>query len=464
MASVFAMDTMPSLAPGHLAGFLDRAAGRYACYPGMAQFSTTFDDIAFLDAVATSNGDLIPRRLSLHFAAPNIQQASFGVDRGSMPTVAPGRAGAYLDRLVRELALVGGLFDRDRDVVQVSLDPGLTSLLSPDHISDLFDSASRHFHVLGTGRRDIVVTLDSTHFDPGVLAAYAALGVNRAGFALPSGLDHEHACVEPAAGVEACRKAGLGNVRVDLLYGAPRQSQNAVLAQLAIALQARPDRVGLRDCAHLPDSFGQPPGTAQEPPDPLERATTLLACDRQLREAGYRHLGMHLYVLEHDPLVLARARGQLHRDALGFGAHGETDLVGFGVGAISQIGATYARSAAHLRRWEAAVDSGRRAIERGVVLDEDDVARSEIIQSLLCYGELALRPFEQRHQLDFRDYFAQALACLSQLAVAGLVETGPDAIRLTSSGTLVSRIVAACFDRYLHPSATLLAQGQPGSA
>lgn len=459
------MDTLPSLSPDRLAGLLDRPAGRYACYPGMAQFSPAFDDAAFLEAIATSNGDLIPRRLSLHFTAPNINQPCFCSECGPMPAARPGgRAGAYLNRVVRELALVGNLFDRDRDVVQVSLDPGLTSLLGPDNLADLFDSASRHFHVLGAGRRDVVVTLDPALCDPGVLAAYAALGVNRAGFALQSQLTDNDAGLNPVTRVEACRAAGIGNVRIDLVYGAPRQDQGAVLAQLASVLKARPDRVGLRDCAHLPDSFRQLAGTGQAPPDPLSRATTLLACDRHLREAGYCHLGMDLYVLEHDPLLLARAQGQLHRDALGFGAHGETDLVGFGVGAISQIGATYAQSAAHLRRWEALIDAGRRAIQRGAVLDEDDIARSEIIQTLLCSGVLPLKPFEERHLLDFPVYFAEALASLAPLAEAGLVLVGPDAIRLTSSGALVSRIVAACFDRYVPAPTTVLAHNLPRPA
>lgn len=458
------MDTMPSLSPSRLAGFLDQPAGRYACYPGMAQFSPAFNDDAFLTAVATSNGDLIPSRLSLHFTAPDIYQPSLCSECGPPPAVGPGRASAYLDRIVRELALVGSLFDRDRDVVQVSLDPGLTSLFGPDELAELFDSASRHFHVLSAGRRDVVVTLDPTHCDPGVLAAYAALGVNRAGFALQSTPSDDGATVDPMVRVEACRTAGIGSVRIDLVYGAPRQDPSVVLSQLASALRARPDRVGLRDCAHLPDSFRQPPVTGQAMPDPLTRATTLLACDRYLRDAGYHHLGMDLYVLEHDPLLLARDKGRLHRDALGFGAHGETDLVGFGVGAISQIGATYAQSATHLRRWEAAIDAGHRAIQRGTVLDEDDLARSEVIQSLLCSGVLFLKPFEDRHLLDFPVYFADALARLEPLADAGLLQLGPDVLRLTSLGALVARIVAACFDRYIHAPSAALANTTPRPA
>lgn len=438
--------TVP-VTPDCLASLLDWPAGRYACYPGMAQFSPAFGDKAFLDAIATSNGDLIPRRLSLHFTAPEIYQPRLYNDCGQVPPAEPGSAGAYLHRLVRELTLVGNLFDRDRDVVQVSLDPGLTGLFGPDELAELFDSASRHFHVLGAGRRDIVVTLDPARCDRGVLAAYAALGVNRAGFALRYPQRDDGGGVDPANLAEECRAAGISNVRIDLMYGAPDQDQRSVLGQLAAALAARPDRVGLRDCAHLPESFPQVAGTGLAQCDPLMRAMTLLDCDRHLRHAGYHHLGMDLYVLEHDPLLRAQAKGQLYRDALGFGAHGETELVGFGVGAISQIGPTYAQAAIHLRRWESAIDAGRRAIQRGVILDEDDIARSELIQALVCNGRLSLKPFEARHLIDFPTFFADALA---RLAPLGLVEVDTDAIRLTAVGRLVSRVAAACFDRYLH--------------
>ena len=452
------MPNRPLPAPETLARLIDQPAGRYACYPGMGEFSTEFSDRDFLRAVQTSNGDPIPRRLSLHFTAPGIFQPCFCTECGPPASVDTSRSGAYLDRLVRELALVGDLFDRDRDVVQVSLDPGLTGVLHPEQVGELFDSASRHFHVLAAGRRDVAMTLDPAHSDRATLEAYAALGVNRASFALQAARDGSTAAPSPHAMVEACREAGLGVVRTDLVYGAPGQADADVARDLAAVIAARPDRIGLRDCAHLPESFRQPLVPSADRPDALARARLLVESDQRLRDAGYRHLGMDLYVLDADPLVAALAKGQLHRDALGYGSHGETDLVGFGVGAISQVGPAYTQAASHLRRWEAALDAGRRAHQRGLVLDEDDLARGELIQALLCEGQVHIRRFEERHLLDFPVYFARELERLAPLAEAGLVEASPDLLSLTSAGRLLSRIVAGCFDRYLHAATPLAAR------
>lgn len=456
------MPIRPLPAPEILARLIDLPAGRYACYPGMAEFSPAFGDREFLQAVATSNGDPIPRRLSLHVAAPAPAAPCASADAvaTAAPAIDAARSGPYLDRLVRELALVGDLFDRDRDVVQVSLDPGLAGILHHEQVAELFDSASRHFHVLAAGGRDVAMALDPAQVEPATLAAYAALGVNRASIALPpaAGAAAPSPSPSPRAIVEACREAGLGLVRLDLVYGAPGQREEDVADALAAVVAARPDRIGLRDAARLPESFQPPLGAGADRPDPLLRARQLLEGDRRLREAGYRHLGMDLYVREDDPLLAAQARGQLHRDALGYGAHGETDLVGFGVGAISQVGPAYVQSATHLRRWEASVDAGRRAHQRGLVLGEDDVARGELIQALLCEGRLAIRPFEERHLLDFPVYFQADLARLAPLAEAGLVEASADALVLTSAGRLLSRIVAGCFDRSLHAAAPVAAR------
>ncbi len=92
------------------------------------------------------------------------------------------------------------------------------------------------------------------------------------------------------------------------------------------------------------------------------------------------------------------------------------------------------------------------------MLDEDDLARGELIQALLCEGQVHIRRFEERHLLDFPVYFARELERLAPLAEAGLVEASPDLLSLTSAGRLLSRIVAGCFDRYLHAATPLAAR------
>ena len=52
--------------------------------------------------------------------------------------------------------------------------------------------------------------------------------------------------------------------------------------------------------------------------------------------------------------------------------------------------------------------------------------------------------------MDFEIYFAADLERLKPLEADGLVERPAGRIRATSRGRLLLRIIAACFDRYLH--------------
>lgn len=463
------MDTLTApVSDEILVRHLDDMADRYACYPGTAHFDPGFTDVEFGNAIRSSNGDLIPHRLSLHVAVPQAFQACFCGDCRPLASRDRSRSGAYLDRLVREIALVGGLCDRDRDVAQLTLAPGALTLFDAAQLGELLESMSRNFHVPRGGKRDFAVTLDPHGTRPPGLRALVDLGFNRASFALQEagswegGGEGDAPCTDLLGLVEACRAAGLGCVRVDLLFGPPRQGLADVEALISQTVETRPDRIAIRDCAHLPESFHLGNQPCPQRSEPAERASMLAAAYRALIAAGYLHVGMDLFALPHDPLVGASRSGQLYRDALGFGTHGETDLLGFGVGAISQIGGAYCQSSPRLRRWEAAIDAGRCAVQHGLFLTEDDLARADIVQALTCHGRLDTRLIEHRHSLDFGVYFAPDLVRLDPLLRDGLAAWEGSSLVLSSSGRLLSRIVAACFDRYLHqPAMTVQLRAQP---
>jgi oxygen-independent coproporphyrinogen-3 oxidase len=85
-----------------------------------------------------------------------------------------------------------------------------------------------------------------------------------------------------------------------------------------------------------------------------------------------------------------------------------------------------------------------------MALDADDVLRADLIQQLMCHGRIDKRALEARHGIDFDEYFAEERARLPALAADGLLLEDADAIRASSRGRLLLRIIAACFDRYLH--------------
>jgi oxygen-independent coproporphyrinogen-3 oxidase len=68
----------------------------------------------------------------------------------------------------------------------------------------------------------------------------------------------------------------------------------------------------------------------------------------------------------------------------------------------------------------------------------------------MCQGELDIAAFEERFGIDFRDCFAEDLRRLQALVADGLVTVDASRVRASDRGRLLLRIIAACFDRYLH--------------
>jgi len=88
-------------------------------------------------------------------------------------------------------------------------------------------------------------------------------------------------------------------------------------------------------------------------------------------------------------------------------------------------------------------------VERGLKLTRDDHIRRDAITRIMCDLELDLPSFSAAWNIDFNDYFADALADLPPLAGDGLVSLEPSRIVVTELGRLFLRNIAMCFDGYL---------------
>ena len=148
-------------------------------------------------------------------------------------------------------------------------------------------------------------------------------------------------------------------------------------------------------------------------------------------------------------LTRALESGDLHRNFMGYTTRRQTDLIGFGVSAISQIADCYAQNAKDISAWGACIDSGKPATVRGLCTDQDDRIRAEVIQAIMCQGALRFRDIETRFDIDFDGYFNHELAGLPELAEDGLLAVDADGLQVLPAGRLLLRVIAARFDAYL---------------
>ena len=240
----------------------DRPGPRYTSYPTAPQFSARFDEAAFRDVARTSNGDPIPRRLSLYVHVPFCFSPCFYCGCNRVITRDHSRAATYLDRLVREIAMVAPLFDRDRDVIQLHLGGGTPNFLNADQLGELMETLHRHFHFSTAVNRDISIELDPRCVNGNDIDALAFMGFNRASLgvqdfdpAVQAAVNRIQSVEETLAVVDACRRNRFRSINIDLIYGLPGQNRTGFGRTLDTVLTARPDRLAIYSYAHLPQMF-----------------------------------------------------------------------------------------------------------------------------------------------------------------------------------------------------------------
>lgn len=412
-----------------LPGF-DPAPPAHACYPARLPFSTWFQEKDLRQIAAVTNGDPIPRPLALHLHFPAC------ADLGCTPEPRT-RSAAYLTRLYREIAMVAALFDRDRQVEHVHFAGWTLGFLRPEQVVEAMDVLSRHFSLSPAPRTARSIQLGPCSVSVQNITQIAEAGFERAMLATwtrRGAEDRAEWAIERLPElVRACRQCGIAQVQVDILLDLPGPGEAELAQALDALLQARPDRLRIGAQAH----------STLDAETRLERLRCVL--DR-LQQAGYSHLGMYCFALPGDELFQARQRGALHCDPLGYSARAESDVVGVGLGAVSHIGASISHGLCELPAWEKAIDRGRLPIWRGVRLDEDRQLCADVVQQLLCRGEVDFQEIAHACGVDFRERFAQALRRLEPLAAERLVELSPGRLRVTMRGRLALPALAACFD------------------
>lgn len=429
---------------------------RYTSYPTAVQFHTGFDEQSYRRAAWLSNSGA-SRPLSMYVHIPFCGRPCFYCGCNKIVTRNLAHAEQYLQRLHREVELQGVLFERRRNVRQLHFGGGTPTYLSSAQLRALFDQLERQFNIDRSEQREFSIEIDPRTLLARSLPELAALGFNRLSLGIQDfdpqvqrAVNRLQSTQQVADSVLQARALGYRSVSFDLIYGLPLQTLAGFGRTLDTVVQMRPDRIAAYGYAHMPRLFkAQRAIRAEQLPGAETRLQLLALTVERLTAAGYVYIGMDHFALPDDDLARARRDGGLHRNFQGYSTHGDCDLVGLGVSAIGTVGDCYAQNRKQLSGYYEALDRGRLPIERGMALSMDDRVRREIIQHLMCRGEVAIRDIESRYALDFDSYFATELTALQALAADGLVTNEAALISVTERGRGLLRTIAMVFDAHL---------------
>jgi oxygen-independent coproporphyrinogen-3 oxidase len=444
---------------GQLIRKLTQQGPRYTSYPTADRFNT-FSHRDFV-ATAGKRAKLDNGPLSLYVHIPFCDKLCYYCACNKIITKDRSKAVTYLDYLKREIDMQGELFAGMNEVSQLHLGGGTPTYFSDEQMAELLVHLRRWFKFAADDVGEYSIEVDPRTVSRERIFSLRAQGFNRISLGVQDfnpdvqkAVNRIQPEAETLAVMQAARDAKFRSISIDLIYGLPKQNVATMDETLSKVIKASPDRVAIYNYAHLPHIFkSQRRINLDEVPSSETRLDMLALCIRRLNEAGYVYIGMDHFARPDDDLAIAQREGLLHRNFQGYSTHAEADMVAVGVSAISSVAGTYSQNVKTLDAYYELIDGAELPIERGIILDNDDLLRRAVIQQLMCDFELAIMPLEKKHGIEFRKYFATEMTKLAELADDGLLTIERDWLNVTPKGRLLIRNICMVFDNYLNPAA-----------
>ena len=281
---------------------------------------------------------------------------------------------AYVDALLRELALEGGVLSPRPETI--FLGGGTPTFTEPAALARLLEALP--------AAEELTVEANPETVTPSLARLLRDAGVNRVSLGAQSFRPHLLQVLERKATPEDVRRAvyllrdaGFDNISLDLVYGIPSQSPADLDSDLADAVALEPEHLSCYELEAKPGTrFTRAHGTELErQADAMEGYFERVV--ESLGVAGYRWYETANFCLEGT-----RADGRDLRARHNLGYWLGRDYLGLGIGAVSTLEGVRRRNKPGLGSYVAALRSGRRPAREIEILDEETRARERLLLGL----------------------------------------------------------------------------------
>ncbi len=423
---------------------------RYTSYPTALEFNELFNEQDFLTSVT-----LYPEKpLSIYVHIPFCHKLCYFCGCNKMVTRQHHKVTKYLEALKQEIINRAPLF-KNKIVTQMHWGGGTPTYLNDEEIGWLIDVLKDNFQFANNIEQSIEI--DPREITPKTIDHLALVGFNRLSMGIQDFNQEIQTLINReqdenliANLIKQARKRDFASISLDLIYGLPKQTVESFTDTLNKVIGLSPDRLSVFNYAHLPTRFAAQRKIKDEDlPAAIEKLKILQNSIEQLTQAGYTFIGMDHFAKPTDELAIAQQQGILHRNFQGYTTHGDADLLGLGVSAISMLGDSYAQNQKDLQIYQSEVQKKGNALWKGFTLNQDDKIRRDVIKQLICHFNLNKATIENRYQIKFDDYFAEDLQLLAPLVKDGLVENKADSLIVSAKGQMLIRNICMCFDIYM---------------
>ena len=434
-----------------LARHAARPVPRYTSYPTAPHFETEFPEQTVRDWYRA----LDPRNpVSLYLHVPFCKQMCWycGCNMKLASKYSP--LAAYAETLRTEVETTARALPGHLPVAHLHWGGGTPTALSPEDLIACMDAVSRRFEF--TPDAELALESDPRTLTAEMAETVGALGFTRASFGVQEFDPRVQIAinrVQPpemvAEAVGRLRRAGVGEINFDLIYGLPHQTVESLVRTVRLAADMGPGRIALFGYAHVPWMAKNQRMIPEDAlPGPDARAAQAEAAAEELAAMGYIPIGLDHFALPDDPMAKAWREGRLRRNFQGYTTDTAETLIPFGATSIGRTPQGWIQNTAETGAWSRAVLAGRLPVAKGLALSADDRLRAWVIERLMCDFAVDTREAARRFGAA-PDWAEDSLARLAPMVEDGLVTVQAGRVALAPKARSLSRVAAAAFDAYL---------------
>ncbi len=431
-----------------------KAGPRYTSYPTAVEFTEKFTEVDFVKHLEASNESQKP--LSLYFHLPFCRSACYFCGCNVVFTSKDDKKTRYIEYLKKEMAILARYLDTKRVVSQLHFGGGTPTFFSADELKEIIELIRSYFTNFEKDA-EISCEIDPRFLNEEQMKVLVDGGFNRISFGVQDFDEKVQTAVhriqsfeQTKRAVDLARKYGIQSINIDLIYGLPYQTLDSFKETLKKAVSLDVDRFAVFNYAHVPwlkKTMRKLDETTLPPPS--EKLSILKFTIDYMNEMNYKMIGMDHFAKPTDELFLAIEKGELHRNFQGYTTKGGSDLIGVGLTSISELDGCYSQNYKEMDKYEAAIDSDKLPVHRGIALTEDDKIRKKAIMDLMGNFTLKFDALDKAFGINSKEYFKDALSNLSEFEADGLLKLTDSGIEVSPTGRMIIRNIAMSFDAYL---------------
>jgi oxygen-independent coproporphyrinogen-3 oxidase len=424
---------------------------RYTSYPTALEFNEDFKYEKYINYLKNAKD-----KLSIYVHLPFCRSACYFCGCNVVFTSKQSKLSRYIEYLKKEIDILADILDTKKEVVQFHFGGGTPTFYSANELDEI-TSYIKNVFPNWSKDAEISVEIDPRFFNKEQMEVFKKHGFNRISFGVQDFDEKVQEAVHriqpfnlTKSAVDLARSFGIESINIDLIYGLPYQSLDSFKKTLDLTLSLDPDRIAVFNYAHVPwlkKTMRKFDETTL--PTPATKLAIFKYTIDFFTNNGYKMIGMDHFAKPKDELFNAIAKGELHRNFQGYTTKGGANLIGIGLTSIGEGSRYYAQNTKDMKRYEELIDSGKLPFERGVELSDDDYIRKQVIMELMANFAIDIKRVEKELNINFKEYFKDAIDNLQEFMDEGLVSLSDDKLKVSLTGTLLIRNIAMVFDAYM---------------